>query len=72
VLATRKQNWGEDRVMYYGTKGRLCSMLASWTSVSVGDAFGAASAGRSLFRTDDLRQLRALVDELREGASGVK
>ncbi|WP_243672584.1 DUF5372 family protein, partial [Paraburkholderia kirstenboschensis] len=33
VLATRKQNWGEDRVMFYDAHGRLRSLLASWTNV---------------------------------------
>ena len=31
ALATRKQNWGEDRVMYYDAEGRLRSMLTSWS-----------------------------------------
>ncbi len=50
--------------MYYDTRGRLCSMLASWTSVFEPDLFAQASAGRSWFRPDDLRRLCALVDEL--------
>ncbi|MBU2720440.1 transposase [Acidithiobacillus ferridurans] len=66
VLTTRRQNWGEDRVMYYNAKGRLCSILASWTSVPEMDFFAQASAGRSWFRTDDLLQLCALFRSLRE------
>lgn len=31
VLSTRKQNWGEDRVMFYDAQGRLRSLPASWT-----------------------------------------
>ncbi|HEU0201596.1 MAG TPA: DUF5372 family protein, partial [Burkholderiaceae bacterium] len=53
VLAARRQNWGEDRVMYYGTRGRLRSVLTSWTNVDESDCFSQAAAGRSLFRPDD-------------------
>ena len=49
----RKNNWGEDRVLYYNAQGRLCSVLASWTSLALQDAFSLASAGRSWFRVDD-------------------
>lgn len=64
VLMTRRQNWGEDRVMYYDANGRLCSLLASWTDVPEADPFAQASAGRSFFRIDDLRRLCALLDAL--------
>lgn len=64
TLATRRQNWGEDRVMYFDAQGRLRSMLASWTSVAVADPFMQASAGRSWFRADDLLHLAALLEEL--------
>lgn len=63
VLTTRQQNWGEDRVMYYDAKGRLRSVLASWTDVPKADLFAQASAGRAWFRTDDLLRLCALIDE---------
>jgi hypothetical protein len=43
-------------------------MLASWTNVDEPDAFAQAAAGRSWFRTDDLRRLRALIDDLMPGA----
>ncbi len=64
VLLTRQLNWGEDRVMYYDAKGRLCSLLASWTDVPEDDLFTQASAGRSCFRTDDLLRLCVLIGEL--------
>ena len=57
----RKNNWGEDRVLYYNAQGRLCSVLASWTSLALQDAFSLASAGRSWFRVDDLLNLVALL-----------
>lgn len=52
--------------MYYNAQGRLCSILASWTSVPEMDFFAQASAGQSWFRTDDLLQLSALIRSLRE------
>ena len=65
VLATRKQNWGEDRVMFFDEDGHLRSLLASWTDVDEPDAFSRAAAGRSWLRADDLVRLRALIDEVR-------
>lgn len=69
VLLTRRQNWGEDRVMYYDTNGRLSSLLASWTDLPGPDLFTQASSGRSHFRTDDLLRLCALIDDLLGGLS---
>lgn len=72
-MATRKQNWGEDRVMYFDARGTQRSMPASWTSVTVGDAFAQAAGGRSWFRVDDLLRLHALIDVLQDkGERGVK
>lgn len=65
MLATRKQNWGEDRVTFFDEDGHLRSLLASWTDVDEPDAFTRAAAGQSWLRTDDLARLRALVDEVR-------
>jgi Family of unknown function (DUF5372) len=72
VLATRQQNWGEDRVMFFDTQGRLRSMLTSWTSLAGDDAFSRAAAGRSWFRIDDLLQLTALLEECWRRRRGVK
>ncbi|WP_366513267.1 DUF5372 family protein [Methylobacter sp.] len=69
ILTTRRQNWGEDRVMFYDAEGRLCSMLASWTDVPEQDLFAQASAGRSWFRTDDLLRLSSIMDEIVGGLS---
>jgi Family of unknown function (DUF5372) len=71
-LTTRRQNWGEDRVMYYDARGRLRSVLASWTDVPLPDLFAQASAGRSWFRTDDLQRLCGLLEGLAGGADDVK
>jgi len=67
VLATRKQNWGEDRVMFFDAQGRLRSLLACWTDVDESDAFTQCSAGRSWLHADDLLDLRALVEEIAKG-----
>jgi hypothetical protein len=69
VLVGRRQNWGEDRVMYFDDQGRLRSMLTSWTSIADEDLFTQASAGRSWFRPDDLVRLSVLLDELQQGAT---
>jgi len=61
VLATRKHNWGEDRVMYFDERGAARSMPARWTSVRTVDAFAEVAAGRSWFRLDDLLDLGARV-----------
>lgn len=66
MLRTRQMNWGEDRVIYFDAKGRLRSMLTSWTDVGQQDAFMQASGGRSWFRPDDLLRLHALLSQLGE------
>jgi len=69
VLVARRQNWGEDRLMYFDAQGRLRSMLASWTSIADEDLFTRVSAGRSWFRPDDLVRLSVLIGELQPGAT---
>lgn len=58
--------------MYFDARGRLRSLLTSWTDVQVPDAFACASAGRSWFRLDDLLRLRALLDLAKEVSGNVK
>jgi hypothetical protein len=67
VLATRKQNWGEDRVMFYDAEGRLRSLLASWTNIDEPDVFTQVAAGTSFLSADDLAALAVLIDELERG-----
>ena len=74
-MATRRRNWGEDRVMFFDEAGRLRSVLASWTNVDEPDLFSQAAGGRSFLRLDDLANLAALIDEMeraRERLGGVK
>ncbi|MDW9446044.1 hypothetical protein GOB39_34285 [Sinorhizobium meliloti] len=70
VLSTRKQNWGEDRVMFYDADGRLRSLLASWTDVDAPDVFILVAAGRSFVRPDDLATLAALIEQIERSHGG--
>ena len=59
---TRRLNWGEDRVFYYDQTGALKSFLSNVTDVMPEDAFTRISAGRSVFRVDDLLDLLGRID----------
>ena len=63
----RHLTWGEDRVLYYGTEGRLKSFLVNVTDLFPNDAFTRISAGRSAFRVDDLLELRERLDRWKRG-----
>lgn len=62
LLAVRN-NWGGDRVSYAGPDGRLRTLPVEWTDVLEPDLVVTVGAGRALFRTDQLRELRKLLDE---------
>ena len=70
MLATRKKNWGEDRVMFFDDQGRLSSLPAAWTDVDQPDAVAAAAMGRAFLRGDDLKTLSALVGEIKSRHTG--
>jgi hypothetical protein len=70
VLATRKQNWGEDRVMFFDQQGQLRSMPAAWTDVDPPEARIEAGAGRACLRADDLLTLSTLVGEIKSRRLG--
>jgi hypothetical protein len=66
-----RNNWGEDRVSYGGPDGRLRTLPVAWTDVLEPDLVVTAGAGRAVFRTDRLRELRNLIDEcLRQKETG--
>ena len=65
-MVTRRLNWGEDRVFYYDSNGKLKSLLTNVTDVVAKDAFERVSAGRSALRVDDLLELRRLFDRRKE------
>ncbi len=48
---------------YAGPDGRLRTLPVEWTDVLEPDLIVAVGAGRAFFRTDQLRQLRRLIDE---------
>jgi hypothetical protein len=57
--------WGEHRVFFRKPGDqRTHSVPASWTDVEEADPFVALSAGRTLFRVEDLLALSALIEEL--------
>jgi hypothetical protein len=58
-----RNNWGGDRVSYAGPDGRLRTLPVEWPDVLEPDLVVTVGAGRALFRTDQLRELRNLLDE---------
>jgi hypothetical protein len=58
-----RNNWGGDRVSYAGPDGRLRTLPVEWTDVLEPDLVVTVGAGRAFFRTDQLRQLRRLIDD---------
>jgi hypothetical protein len=70
-LVTRKLTWGEDRVFYYDSSGKLKSLLTNVTDVVSKDAFDRISAGRSAFRVDDLLELRHIFDRRKQAGKRV-
>jgi len=61
-----RHTWGEHRVYFHDEHGRICSLPATWTNVVTPEPFVELSAGRSLFRIEDLLALAALLRELAE------
>jgi hypothetical protein len=58
--------WGEHRVFFRKPGDqRVRSLPASWTDVEAPDTFVVVSAGRALFRPEDLLALADLLDGLR-------
>jgi hypothetical protein len=54
---------GERRVFFYNHKGRKSSVPLDWTDIGPKDPFVAVSAGRALFRVEDLLGLVGLIEE---------
>lgn len=59
---------GVPLVRYVADGTTLFCIPICWTSLRVVDDFERVSAGRSLFRVDDLVALRALLDACLEGS----
>ena len=54
----------ECRVLFFNAKGRRSSVPLHWTDIGPEDPFVAVSAGRSLFRVEDLLGLVRLIKEI--------
>ena len=54
----------ESRVFFFNTKGRKSSVPLQWTDIGPKDPFVVVSAGRSLFRVEDLLGLVRLIEEI--------
>jgi hypothetical protein len=63
-LVARWRRWGGDRVLFEDPERGVRSVPTAWTSVAETDPYVAMSAGRSLFRTEDLIALATLVEGL--------
>jgi hypothetical protein len=61
-LVSYRQDWGEDKVWFQDSLGRLHSLPTSWTDAGAVDPFVALAAGRSLFRVADLIELTRQID----------
>jgi hypothetical protein len=64
-LVTYRHNWGEDRVYFHDSGGRLRSIPACWTTVVAADPFVTLAAGRCSFRYEDLLKLADLMEKVR-------
>jgi hypothetical protein len=54
----------EYRVLFFNAKGRRSSVPLDWTDIGTVDPFIAVSAGRALFRVEDLLGLVRLIEEI--------
>jgi hypothetical protein len=54
----------EYRVLFFNPKGRRSSVPLDWTDIGPKDPFVIVSAGRSLFRVEDLLSLASLIAEI--------
>jgi Family of unknown function (DUF5372) len=65
-LICRRRHWGEDRVVYAGEGGRLCTIASAFTDIDPADEFRLVAADRAAFRTIDLLALCEALDRLAE------
>ena len=64
-IVTYRKAWGEDRVYFHDSEGRLHHMPVGWTSVEPSDPFRMVAAGRCRFTTEDLLRLVDLIARLK-------
>jgi len=58
----RIRGTGGERVYFYDEDSRLESIPVAWTDLAAEDPFVVVSAGRALFRVEDLLRLSALIE----------
>jgi hypothetical protein len=61
VFIAARQNWGEDRVVFFDEDGVRRSMPRAWTDLADVDPFVALAADRSPFRVEDLLALADVI-----------
>jgi len=76
-LVAQAREWGEERVYYRDSKGRMRFLPARWTNVAAADPFVLMATERAYFRLEDLMRLQDRLKELqgmklRTGHSSVK
>ncbi len=69
MFIVARQNWGEDRVLFFDEDGVRRSLPRAWTDAADVDPFVTLAAGRSPFRVEDLVALMELVAGL--GAASI-
>lgn len=60
----RATHWGEERVVFLNSGGRMQSIAAAFTDIGQEDEFRRIAAGRAAFRTCDLLDLCRRIDVL--------
>jgi hypothetical protein len=68
VCAIRKLP-SEWRLFYFNQKGNKTSVALEWTDIAPPDPYIVVSAGRALFRVEDLLRLMLLQRGIRKGGS---
>jgi hypothetical protein len=61
---TVRQNWGEQRVMFFDEEQRLRSLPLAWTSLAPPDPFVVMAGGRAPFHLESLVRLAHLLRTL--------
>jgi hypothetical protein len=71
-LVEYRTAWGEDKVFFVGDDGSVKACPATWTDILPADPFAVISAGKSLFRVNDLLRLASLIEHLDSGVKEKK
>jgi hypothetical protein len=63
-LFESRHNWGEERVYFLDSEGKMQSILANYTDAGGLDPFVELARGRSCLRYEDLLRLADLLEAL--------